>query len=733
MRFISIITMLVVVSPATGAQSRATRPHAQTKQPAATQTSNQSLPIRRVILYSNGIAYFERCAVVSGHAEINLPFKQSQVDDVLKSMLVLDLGRGRIVTVSYNSSAPPSARLNEIPFSISAATDGEKGEDGDDERSNASGLAGVLRQLQGARVVVASANRTAQGAILTIEERKSQLEANKPPVVKQSLVVASEGGEISSFDLAEIRSIKLLDEVARNDINDFADASASARRRDAKTISITTDGAGERELMVSYTVAAPIWKTTYRTVIDASGKAFFQGWAIVDNVGNEDWTDVQLSLVSGTPVSFIQPIQQPLYRYRPVIPIPEDLALEPQVYEPGTGYNMGGGDPAIGGSVAGGVGMGDGSGGGYGSSSGIAKGALPASSLTGPTTSLSDAIKSEDVGIKTAATGSEIGDLFEYRIEQPVTVARNRSALIPILQTNMEAERVSIYNEAARRDRPMSGLRLKNTSPLTLEGGSLTVLDGDAYAGEALIERLKPGEERFISFAVDLAMLITARSNADRQPAFLARVVNGVFQAHYFQTETKTYTITNQTDKPRALYIEHPIRRDWSLAPGIAKPVEKTASVYRFRLEIKPRETVEFPITERRALMDSYAISNITPKEIEMFVSRRYIDEATRASLEKILEIKSKIAAVDAQMKEADREAAEIAADQSRLRENIKALSEKSEARQLISLYITKAQEQETRLEQLAIERRQSSNERARFQTELDEAIRALTLDRKLE
>jgi len=189
--------------------------------------------------------------------------------------------------------------------------------------------------LQGARVVVSTASRTATGAILTIEERKSQIDANKPPLVIRTLVIASEAGELMSFDLAEVRSVRLVDEGARRDVSQFADASASARRRDAKTIVVTSDGAGQREMVVSYTIAAPIWKTSYRVVLDSTGQPFFQGWAIVDNVSEDDWTNVQLSLVSGTPISFIQPIQQPLYRYRPVVPIPQDLNLEPQTYEPG--------------------------------------------------------------------------------------------------------------------------------------------------------------------------------------------------------------------------------------------------------------------------------------------------------------------------------------------------------------------------------------------------------------
>src|SRR5947209_12372624 len=296
-----------------------------TSQAPSIKTDSQLLPIRRVLLYSNGVAYIERRGTVTGHAEVALSFKQSQVDDVLKSMVVLDLGHGRIGAVSYNSSAPPQARIADIPFNVAAQTGGS------------GGLPGVLGQLQGARVVVTTATRTATGSILTVEERRTQTDATKPATLTHALVIASEGGELMSFDLADVRSVKLIDEGARRDVTEFAQAAASARRRDAKTIVVTSDGTGAREMVVSYTIAAPIWKTTYRVVLDDQGKPFFQGWAIVDNVSEEDWNNISLSLVSGTPVSFIQPIQKPFYRYRPVVPMPEDLRLSPQVYEPDTG------------------------------------------------------------------------------------------------------------------------------------------------------------------------------------------------------------------------------------------------------------------------------------------------------------------------------------------------------------------------------------------------------------
>jgi hypothetical protein len=313
-----------------------------------------------------------------------------------------------------------------------------------------------------------------------------------------------------------------------------------------------------------------------------------------------------------------------------------------------------------------------------------------------------------------------------------MTVQRNRSALIPIIQTRMEGERVSIYNEASPKDRPMSGFRLKNTSPLTLESGSLTVIEGDSYAGETLIERLKPGEERFISFAVDLGTLVNVERNEDREPAFLVRVINGTLQAHYHRTDRKTYSLTNQTDKPRTVYVEHPKREKWKLSDDTPRPVEETASFYRFRVEVEPRKTVELNVTERQALMDTYSISNLRSRDVELFVSNHYIDDAMRAAFDNILTMKVKLASVDERFAAATREASEIAADQARLRENIKALGETSEARSLIARYVAKAGEQETRLEQIAAERKRLNEETSKLQSEIDAAIRALAYDRRL-
>lgn len=731
MRLKLFLALLLLCSVSVPAQIRAAPKTVITK-PAKTivQDANSAqLPIRRVILYSNGVAYIERRGIVSGNAEINLSFKQSQVDDVLKSMVVLDLGQGRIGAVSYNSSAPPSAKMAEIPFSLGSAEVGGMGE--------------VLSQLQGAKVAVVSDKGAMSGAILTVEKRNIQPDTSKPPVVARFLVIASETGELASFDLNEVRSVKLLEEGTRKDVNEFANASASTRRRDAKTITVTSSGGGQREMIVSYTISAPIWKTTYRVVLDEKGQPFFQGWAIVDNVSDEDWKDVKLSLVSGSPISFIQPIQQPFYRYRPVVPVPNDLKLSPQVYDE-QGFIIDGksesentvnarqiqnlpinGRGASGVQVAGGRSeqnsiILDGQ-----ELSNFRSGALSSNnSMVANETRVSDALTGNNSGVQTAAVGEELGDLFEYKIEQPMTVLRDRSALIPIVQSKMEGERASIYNENTRRDRPMGGMLLKNLTNLTFEGGSLTVIDRDAYAGEALMERLKPKEQRLISFALDLGMNVRVRNGQDREPAKLVKVVNGVFQVHYFQTNEKTYQITNQTDREKVLYIEYPVKDGWELTDKTPKPDYTTQRYHRFRVVLKPFEEQNLVVGERQALMDTYALTNISSSDLQLFLNRRYIDDSTRQKLAALIELRQKINQIEQKIEALEDEEERISSDQKRLRENIEALSKTPEAKTLITRYISKANEQETRIEAIEKETAQLEAEQTRIEAQLVVEIR---------
>lgn len=730
MKFKSILLLSIfcLIQTQVFSQTRAIRKSSRPDAPVRANVSDnlQSLPIRRVILYSNGVSYIERRGIVSGDAEINLSFKQSQVDDVLKSMVVLDLNQGKIGAVSYNSSAPVASRMSEIPFSVDPLT-GEGG-----------GLASVLAQLQGAKVAVTSAKNSAAGSILTVE--KKQITTEKETRTTNVLVIASETGEISSFDLSEVKSVKLLDEGTRKDLNEFAGAAASARRRDAKTITITSNGTGQREMIVSYTIAAPIWKTTYRVVLDEAGKPFFQGWAIVDNVSEEDWKNVRLSLISGSPVSFIQQLQKPFYRYRPVVPTPQDLQLNPQIYEPQSGNlqsNLSEKSvsqlPVNGRSFS-----------KLETAPNIRSQVFPGQrdedknrnfmSVDGVDNGdgenkVSKELENSAGNFQNSATGEEIGDLFEYRIEQLITVMRDRSALIPIIQTKMDGERVSIYNETVRLDRPFGGVFLKNITDLTFESGSLTVIDNDAYAGEALMERLKASEQRLISFALDLGTSVKVRNRQDRETSRIVRIINGYFQVEFNQTSEKIYQIENQTNRSKILFVEYPIQDNWTLSEDSPKPDYTTQKYYRFRVELSPFEKKDLNIKVRQPTFESYQLTNLSKTDLQLFISRRYIDEATRAKFEKLIDLRMKIAEIENKNNLLNGEVEKIEADQQRLRENIETLSKTPEAKTLIARYIAKADEQETRLEQIEKERKTLQAEQQNLQTELAREIRTFTIE----
>ncbi len=709
--------------------TRAARPVATAEPPAISTSSaeRQILPLKRVVLYSNGVAYFERRGTVTGRAEIALDFKQSQIDDVLKSMLVLDLGKGRIESVSYNTSLPAEARLDEIPFSVDAA--------------EPAGLAAILKKLQGARVAVTGATKSVTGAVLTVEDRPAEesdgeSSTEKAGKLTRRLVISGDDGELASFDLSDIRSLKVIDGDTRRDIKMFTEAKSAERRRESKTIIVASEGTGPRELVVSYTIAAPIWKTSYRVVLDKAGKPFFQGWAIVDNVSEEDWNGVALSLVSGDPTSFIQPLQQPMFKYREEKALPEGVHLTPQrlsLLGENSNAGMVGGMP---GGVPGGVpgGRPGGVAGGYGDAAPPPPPDAPLESGFAGTSiaDLGEAMRTGDAGVNTAAEGMEAGDLFEYRVGQPVTVARNRSALIPIVQKEMTGERVSLYDGKSGGERPRNGFFVENTSGLTLEAGPLTVIDGDAYGGEGELERLKPKEKRFIGFGTDLATKVTKKNERTKDPVALVRVKNGRFETIYVVNDRTTFTIANQTDRPRTLFLDFPMRDKWQFTDDVPKPESVEDGTARFRIELAPREVKTVPVTMKLKLADAYELANLTTRDLELFVNRNYLDEPSRKLFDRIFEIRTRRDDAGIRALQADEEIRTIETDQKRLRENITALGGKVEAKQLIMRYVAKADAQESQLEQMRWDAKKARAEQVAAQAELDAFIRTIAFERPL-
>src|ERR1700723_1319559 len=274
------------------------------------------LPVTRVILYKNGVGYFEHAGHVRGSQDVNVDFTTAQLNDVLKSLTVLDLGKGRITGVSYNSNAPLAKRLGSLHLPV-----------GDNPTT-----AQFLDALRGARLEVKSGSESATGRLLSIDEREVPIKGDQKVTIDQVSIV-SDSGEVRVFDLTPSTSVRVAEKEVNEEVGKYLGLVASTRDQDLRRMTISTAGEGERNLLVSYISEVPVWKSTYRIVIPNEGKPLLQGWAIVDNTVGQDWKNVELSLVAGAPQSFVQELSQPYYARRPVVPLPENAMITPQTYE----------------------------------------------------------------------------------------------------------------------------------------------------------------------------------------------------------------------------------------------------------------------------------------------------------------------------------------------------------------------------------------------------------------
>ncbi len=684
------------------------------------------LPVTRVILYKNGVGYFEHAGHVRGSQDVNVDFTTAQLNDVLKSLTVLDLGKGRITGVSYNSNAPLAKRLGSLHLPV-----------GENPTT-----AQFLDALRGARLEVKSGSESATGRLLSIDEREIPIKDGQKITVDQISIV-SDAGEVRVFDLTPATSVRVVEKEVNEEVGKYLGLVASTRDQDLRRMTISTAGDGDRDLLVSYISEVPVWKSTYRIVIPNEGKPLLQGWAIVDNTVGEDWKNVELALVAGAPQSFVQELSQPYYTRRPVVPLPENAMLSPQTHEatleepaqlqapPPVAMA----DGVVGG-VAGGVIGGitnsvalpaasmprriNGSGASAGVGGGTGGGMYKAWTAARP--EAADSLE----GATTTAQTRDLGDLFEYKLKDRVTIRKNQSALVPILQSRIDAEKVSVWNPG--ESSVLRALWVNNTSDLTLDGGSFNVLEGEAFAGEGLMDPIKPGEKRLLSYAADLGVLVDAKQKAENQHVTKVIIAHGTMTQMTQERQENTYTIRNRDAAARTVVIEHPARAGWKLTEG-ETPAESSASFHRFRLTVEPKKTTELTVKEYRPTLNSYQLSNVTDDQIKYFLVQKMINIETERVLRKVILQKNDIAQLDATIAGRKSQITSISDDQQRVRENMKALKGSAEEKALVERYVKELNEQEDRMQSLRHEITDLQGKRESAQKTLNETIEALQME----
>jgi hypothetical protein len=833
-KLLALVSFAVVWPFPSGAQQQARPVSVKTTsqvQESAAQTQVPDLPVRRVVLYKNGVGYFEPLCRVRGDQDIHIDFTRIQLNDALASLTVLDLDSGRISGVSYNSTAPFDRRLGALRLPL-------------DEQTSVSKF---LDALRGSRLEVTSGADHISGRLLSVERKTRTAGGTTLEVDIISLV--TDGGEIREIEVTPATRVRLADTGLHGEMNRYLGLLASEREQDLRRMTLAATGTGERQLFVSYISEVPVWKTTYRLVLTSNSakKPLLQGWAIVDNTVGEDWNNVELSLVAGAPQSFIQQLSQPYYGRRAVVPLPQEYETVPQTHEArllsgaqiagrvldqsggviagayvrvldnrgreinstssdnqgeygisglpdgtyqlefeSTGFkklvvanaqvregigsqqdaNLQVGEqsmtvmvtaeaPAVETTNAtladsvGNLGSGRSLGNAPRAVARFATGALPGPSqnvrdlpLNGrgwaELTALQPGVAGGNfnslmqASTPAAAAGEDLGDLFEYKLKDRVTIRKNQSAMVPILQSEIRAEKVSVWTQGRSSGHPLRGVWLTNTSGETLDGGNFSVLDDEIFAGQGLLDPIKPYERRLLSYATDRGMLVREAGSNTPQRNLRVAIAHGVMIRTSEVREKNTYTIRNEDASQRTLIIEHPARLGWNLSKDTLRPEETSLGTYRFRVVVAPKQATTLEINESNPVETRVELTNITDDQLALMVKDGEVNPAVEQALRKILEQKDQIASLDSEAEKRDKEIEGIYNDQQRLRENLKALKGTAEEKALTQRYTRQLSDQETHLDKLNIEKEDFEKKSAVAQDQLDKMIEDLAIEATL-
>jgi hypothetical protein len=818
----------------------------------------QKLPLRRVVLYKSGVGYFEHIGKVSGNEDVEIDLTSSQLNDVLKSLTALDMNGGRIVGASYNSQEPAGHQLEQLPVPV----------------ANKTTLSDLLQALRGARVEVHASGATVTGRVLGVERVKRP--SGNLMVEVDRLNLIGEYGEVRQVMLEQGTSVRFTDRELEKQLERAMGLLDASHQEDTRRLILSTAGTGERTVRVSYISEVPVWKTTYRIVLPerAADKPLLQGWAVVDNTVGEDWENVELSLASGAPQSFIQDLSQPLYLRRPMVGLPQAYQLTPQLHGstlvPGPSRLVGGvvdpdGKPVVGANVrvlaSSGHQVATGRSGGNGvylfegltqgtyqleisangfkslkfssvrvlegnvsrydgkleigatamtvsveagagqvletmntsvqntitgraisnlpvnsrssTFEGLPKGAM---NITFDGINLQDnLLRSSDgflgindprindvneFGIMTngndpsragsgavqmnyvsragamersvnAGTVGLLGDMFEYRVRDRVTIRKNQSALVPIAQTEIQADKVALWNASLGMARPLRALWLKNTSDLVLDSGTFNVIEDGAFAGEGLIATRHPGERRLISYAADLAMQIVQKHEPGLPKVTRVRVANGELVKTVEQREKTIYTIRNEDTQARVVVIEHPIRNDWKLIEE-QKPEEKTADVYRFRVEVAAKETKDFSIEEMKPDDDKTDLKQFDQDDLDSLAKDHSLTPELEKALKDLIAQSDAIDEMNDEIKDKNGDVEQVFKDQGRLRENMRALKGTAEEKALLQRYTKELDEEESQLARLRKEIAELEAKKKQAQEDMNKTIEKMAFDVKM-
>jgi hypothetical protein len=619
------------------------------------RSGSADLPLRRIALLSSGVGYFEHSGNVgpsSGQVEITLPFDAGAVNDALKSLVVND-----------PASASPSVRYaaqNTLERTLRSLKI---------DPSGTPGIGEMLNGQKGAEIEVSAPNPI-RGRIIGVEYRAAPFGGQQygyPPQrsADEAWLSLFTPQGIRAIAIKDIAAFRFTDEKINADLNRALDLIMASRDTDARNLLVTLSGAGRRLVSLTYVIPAPVWKVSYR--LDLSGKEpFLQGWAIVDNDSDTDWKGVELSLVTGRPVSFIQNLYPPYRLSRPVVPLAIAGVAESRTYESGYGEM----DRAR--------------------SSALAEAPMMEKMMADPNagrewagiTSMPAPSPAAAVagGIVDTASGRAAGDQFEFTLKNPVTLERRQSAMLPLVEGAVKAEKALVFSGSRAQNgvtvNPWISAELTNTSGMKLPAGPITVYDGGTYAGDALIEFFPENEKRLVSYGEDLSVTGNVSPASSRYVTGVT-VSGGVMTISRRLSYDKVYAIRNASGDSKKIIIEHAITSGAELVEPKAAD-DRTGTLYRFNQNLPPKGTLSFTVREETPLFERVTLAQLRPETFLGYSTNQEIPADVRAALARAIELKR--AADNAEQAQRDLEAqrSRLVSEQDRIRRNLEAAGNQS-------------------------------------------------------
>ncbi len=680
------------------------------------------LPVKSVTLFSSGVSYTERGGIIDGTSAIPLTFRIGQINDILKSMVLLDQ-TGKVQPITFGTRDPIGHTLQTFAVDVTGSTSMES----------------ILGQLRGAKVSVDTPGKSSVvGQIVGIESRQVAGEDTKA-VTATFLTLLTDTGLVS-IKLDTDKSVRLLDERLNKEFKEALGVLASRSDDQRRQVTLHFAGNGSRQVRVGYVTEAPLWKMSYRLVVgDGTNKPYLQGWAMVENTSDEDWKDIQLTLISGRPISFIQDLYQPLYIPRPIVPNDVIASPTPQTHAGSiteneklvlaksnqdaklpalsTSVTMGRRDAGAAGPAGGGRGFGIGGGGFGGGGQGgglggnadafdaapsIYGGAYLGRGANTPLSSNAATMGRRTMGesIDAMAAGQKAGELFQYNITTPVNLQRQQAAMIPVVSKDVTIDKLSLFSSSNNSEFPLNAIRLNNSTGLHLKGGPITLFDQETYAGDAKMEDIPPGDSRLITYAVDLNVHVAHKGENITYSQATFVVKHGIMISARKLMSDVTYEVKSTGDKTKTVLIEHPYNPAFELiAP--AKSAERTANLYRFEIKVEPGKTETLKVTTSRPLVQEIRVIDADINAITAYVEGKELSPKVKAALIQVVQMRREATALRDQAAAKDKEIESINSDQDRIRKNMEALDKASA---LYKRYVGTLDAQETKIGSLRME-----------------------------